>query len=76
MVRCNGNGYPGCKSCVNRESDPFECDECEDESHWEGDECEDKSHWEGDDFDDDFDDDDDDFSMLDIARRIPEDALT
>lgn len=63
MVRCNGKGYPGCDSCVNRESDPFECEDCEDESHWDGDS-----------FDDNFDDDDD-FSMFDIAHHIHEDAL-
>lgn len=34
--RCSGKGYPGCDSCVNRELDPFQCDDCEDESNWEG----------------------------------------
>lgn len=37
MPRCNGKGYPGCDSCINRELDPFQCDTCEDESNYEGD---------------------------------------
>ena len=38
MTRCEGRGYPGCDSCINKEYDPFECEDCDDESNWEGDE--------------------------------------
>ncbi|UUZ75502.1 hypothetical protein LP414_27690 [Polaromonas sp. P1(28)-13] len=38
MAKCDGRGYPGCDSCINREHDPFQCEECDDESNWEGDE--------------------------------------
>lgn len=37
MSTCAGKGYPGCSSCINMEHDPFECEDCDDESNWEGD---------------------------------------
>lgn len=37
MARCDGKGFPDCASCINREHDPFECEDCEDASNWEGD---------------------------------------
>jgi hypothetical protein len=38
MARCGGKDYPGCSSCINKEMDPFQCEECVDESKWEGNE--------------------------------------
>ena len=34
-ARCNGRGYPECRSCVNRQHDPFQCDSCDDGSNYE-----------------------------------------
>ena len=32
MSRCGS--YPECDSCLNREYDPFECEECVDADHY------------------------------------------
>ncbi len=31
------NKYPECANCINREYDPFQCDDCEDASNFESD---------------------------------------
>lgn len=35
-TRCSGKGYEACRTCINREFDPFECEDCDDGSNWEG----------------------------------------
>lgn len=57
-TRCNGKGFEGCKSCINRELDPFECDTCESESNWQGDENADR------------DDDVEEMSISEFASRF------
>jgi hypothetical protein len=37
MTRCNGKGYEECGSCLNREHDPMQCDDCEDGDLYEPD---------------------------------------
>lgn len=29
-MSCGSNKYPECATCLNRENDPFECEDCED----------------------------------------------
>ena len=36
MSKCGE--FPECGSCINREHDPFQCDDCEDASNYEPDE--------------------------------------
>jgi hypothetical protein len=39
MSKCSNPGqYPECGSCLNREFDPFQCEDCEDASNYEPDE--------------------------------------
>jgi hypothetical protein len=55
MSRCDEGPYPECGSCINREHDPFECDDCDDASNYIPDE---------DDFDDMVRPDDGDFDVM------------
>lgn len=34
-IEMSGNKYEACKDCVNREFDPFECDDCVDADNFE-----------------------------------------
>lgn len=34
------NKYPECETCLNREYDPFQCDMCEEGSHYENEDSE------------------------------------
>ena len=70
MTQCEGKGYPGCASCINREFDPFECDECEDESHWESDGNEDESQWGTDSYEDVDQNNVEEISMLELIHLI------
>lgn len=38
MSRCSGRGYEECDTCLNREHDPFVCDDCEDGDLYESEE--------------------------------------
>lgn len=36
-VHCGGNGYEECRTCINREHDPFQCEDCVDGDLYEPD---------------------------------------
>ena len=41
--RCTGGkGWEACETCINREHDPFQCEDCDEADMWEGD---DETEW-------------------------------
>lgn len=42
MSKLNSGDYPECDTCINREHDPFACEDCDEGSNYEPEDTEDE----------------------------------